>query len=195
AGHFQDGVPVGRGLSGKTIGIIGLGRLGTMMARFAHALNMSVLAWSQNLTEDRAREAGASLVAKDDLLARSDAVTLHLVLSDRTRGIIGRAELARMKQGAVLVNTSRGPLIDEAALIEALRAGRISAALDVYDREPLPPDHPLRTAPNTVLTPHLGYCVEEAWAHFYPDSLENALAFLDGKPVRVMNPDVLSQRA
>jgi len=194
AGRFQDGVPVGRGLSGRTLGIIGLGRIGMMMARFAHALNMSVLAWSQNLTEDKAREAGAALVAKDDLLARSDAVTLHLVLSDRTRGIIGRSELARMKPGAVLVNTSRGPLIDEAALIEALRAGRVIAALDVYDREPLPADHPLRTAPNTVLTPHLGYCVEEAWSHFYPESVENALAFLEGKPVRVMNPEVLGRR-
>lgn len=193
AGRFQDGMVLGRGLAGKTLGIIGLGRIGAMMARFAHALDMPVLAWSENLTEERARSQNATLASKDELLASSDAVTLHLVLSDRTRGIIGRAELARMKPGAVLVNTSRGPLVDEAALIEASRAGRITVALDVYDREPLPADHPLRTLPNSVLTPHLGYGVQEAWAQFYPESLENALAFLDGRPVRVMNPAVLQQ--
>ncbi len=195
AGRFQQGVPVGRGLAGKTLGIVGLGRIGTMMARFAHALEMPVLAWSRHLTEETARERGAILVGKDELLERSDAVTLHLVLSDRTRGIIGSGELARMKPGAVLVNTSRGPLVDEAALIDALNAGRIVAALDVYDREPLPPDHPLRSAPNTVVTPHLGYGVREAWAQFYPESVENALAFLDGRPVRVINADVLARRS
>ncbi len=191
AGRFQQGVPVGAVLEGKTLGVIGLGRIGGRMARYGRALEMSVLAWSQNLTAEKAREQGATLVSKEELLARSDAISLHLVLSERTRGIIGRADIARMKQGAVLVNSSRGPLVDEAALIKAVRAGRIVAALDVYDREPLPQDHPLRHAPNTVVTPHLGYGVREVWEQFYPQMLENALAFLDGKPVRVANPESL----
>ena len=191
AGTFQDGVPVGITLAGKTLGLIGLGRLGSHMARYGKALNMTLLAWSQNLTADRAQAAGATLVPKDELLARSDAVSIHLVLSDRTRGLIGAADLARMKPGAILVNTSRGPIIDEKALLVALQARRIVAALDVFDREPLPPDHPLRRAPNTVMTPHLGYGVRETWEQFYPQSLENALAFLDGKPVRVVNPEAL----
>ena len=193
AGGFQRGVPVGAVLEGKTLGVLGLGRIGARMARYGRALGMEVLAWSQNLTAERAQAEGATLADKDALLARADAVSIHLVLSDRTRGLIGRAEIARMKPGAVLVNTSRGPIVDEAALIEAVRAGRIVAALDVYDREPLPVDHPLRDAPNTVLTPHLGYGVREVWAQFYPQSVENALAFLDGKPVRVANPEVLER--
>lgn len=186
---FQEGVPVGITLAGKTLGLIGLGRLGSHMARYGKALNMELLAWSQNLTAEKAQAAGATLVSKDALLERSDAVSIHLVLSDRTRGLIGAADIARMKSGAILVNTSRGPIIDEAALLDALRARRIFAALDVFDREPLPVDHPLRTAPNTVMTPHLGYGVRETWEQFYPQSLENALAFLDGKPVRVVNPE------
>ena len=191
AGRFQQGVPVGMAAEGKTLGVIGLGKIGARLARYGRALGMDVLAWSQNLTAEKAAAEGATLVAKDELLARSDAVTLHLVLSERTRGLIGAAELARMKRGAVLVNTSRGPLVDEAALLAALREGRITAGLDVYDIEPLSPGHPLRTAPNTVLTPHLGYGVREVWSQFYPESVQNALAFLDGKPVRVMNPEVL----
>ena len=191
AGRFQDGVPVGITLAGKTLGIIGLGRLGTMMARYGRALDMHVLAWSQNLTADTAAAAGAEPVGKAELLARSDAISLHLVLSARSRGIIGAADLALMKPRAILVNTSRGPLVDEPALLEAVRSGRIIAALDVFDREPLPAGHALRSAPNTVLTPHLGYGVAETWAQFYPQSVENAIAFLDGKPVRVMNPEVL----
>ena len=191
AGRFQAGVPVGFTLAPKTLGVIGLGRLGAYMARYGQALGMKVLAWSQNLTAEAAAKAGVELVSKPDLLTRSDAVSLHLVLSPRSRGIIGRAELALMKPGAILINTSRGPLVDEAALLEALQAGRLTAGLDVFDQEPLPPDHPLRRAPNTVLTPHLGYGVAETWAQFYPQSVENALAFLDGKPVRVMNPEVL----
>jgi len=190
-GRFQDGVPVGITLAGKTLGVIGLGRLGTHMARYGRALNMTVLAWSPNLTAETAAAAGAALVGKAELLARSDAVSLHVVLSPRSRGIIGAADIALMKRGAILINTSRGPLVDEAALLAALHAGRIFAALDVFDREPLPADHPLRRAPNTVLTPHLGYGVAETWAQFYPQSVENALAFLDGKPVRVVNPEVL----
>jgi len=188
-GRFQQGLPVGIGLAGRTLGIIGLGRLGARMARYAEALDMNVLAWSQNLTAEAAEMAGARLVSKQALLERSDAVSLHMVLSERSRGILGAADLARMKPGAILINTSRGPLVDEAALVEAVQAGRIVAALDVYDREPPPPDHPLRQAAGTVLTPHVGYGVAETWRDFYPQSVENALAFLDGHPVRVVNPD------
>ena len=192
AGRFQAGLPVGITLAGKTLGVVGLGRLGSHMARYGRALNMRVLAWSPNLTAEKAAGAGAELVGKEELLARSDAVSLHLVLSPRSRGIIGAADLALMRHGAILINTSRGPLVDEVALIAAVQAGRIVAALDVFDREPLPAGHPLRRAPNVVLTPHLGYGVAETWAQFYPQSVENALAFLDGKPVRVANPEVLA---
>jgi phosphoglycerate dehydrogenase-like enzyme len=191
SGRFQEGLPVGMSLAGKTIGIIGLGNLGTRMASYCQALNMTILAWSENLTAERAQAAGAERVSKDVLLSRSDAVSIHLVLSARSRGLIGAADIARMKPHAVLINTSRGLIVDEEALIEAVRSGRIIAALDVYDREPLPADHPLRHAPNTVLTPHLGYGVRETWTQFYQQSLENALAFLDGKPVRMMNPTAL----
>lgn len=191
AGGFQMGVPVGFGLAGKTMGIIGLGRLGGFMASYCKALRMNVQAWSQNLTQDKADAAGVKLVSKDELIATSDAISIHVVLSPRSRGLIGAAEIARMKPGTILVNTSRGPIIDEAAMLVALHAGKIVAALDVYDREPLPSDHPLRSAPNTVLSPHLGYCVKETWDQFYPQMIENALAFLDGKPVRVTNPEVL----
>jgi phosphoglycerate dehydrogenase-like enzyme len=191
AGGFQMGVPIGSGLSGKTLGVIGLGRLGTYMARYGIALGMKVLGWSQNLTEEKAKAAGATMVSKEQLLSRSDVISIHVVLSPRSRGLIGATDIACMKQGAILVNTSRGPVVDEAALLQALHARRIVAALDVYDREPLPAEHPLRRAPNTVLTPHLGYCVRETWDQFYPQSIENALAFLDGRPVRVVNPEVL----
>jgi phosphoglycerate dehydrogenase-like enzyme len=186
AGQFQLGTPAGFMLSGKTVGLLGLGRIGAQMATYCNALGMRVLAWSQNLTDERARAAAASRVAKDELLATSDVVSLHLVISERTRGILGGAELARMKRGAILVNTSRGPLVDEAALIEAVQSGRLFAALDVYHREPLRADHPLIACPNTVLTPHLGYSVLEVYAEYYPQSVENALAYLDGKPVRVL---------
>jgi phosphoglycerate dehydrogenase-like enzyme len=194
AGKFQEGVPVGYALAGKTMGVIGLGRLGSHMARYCKALSMNLLAWSRNLTADRAQAAGATMVSKDELLSRSDAVSIHLVLSDRTRGLIGAADIARMKPGAILVNTSRGPIVEEKALIDAVQSRRIVAALDVFDREPLPANHPLRTAPNVVMTPHLGYGVKETWDSFYPQSVENALAFLDGKPVRVTNPEALKGR-
>jgi len=187
AGGFQRGVPVGLSLASKTLGIVGLGRLGSRMARYAAALDMKVIAWSPNLTEARAQDAGARLVRKSDLMAESDAISLHMVLSPRSRGIIGAEDIGRMKKGAILINTSRGPLIDEGALVAAVRAGKIIAALDVYDKEPLPQDHPLRASGNTVLTPHLGYGVEETWRDFYPRSIENALAFLDGAPIRVLN--------
>jgi phosphoglycerate dehydrogenase-like enzyme len=192
AGRFQEGVPVGISLAGKTIGIIGLGRLGSYMASYCRALNMTVLAWSEHLTAERAQAAGATLVSKDVLLSRSDAISIHLVLSPRSRGLIGATDIARMKRGAILINTSRGPIVDEAALVEAVKSRRIIAALDVYDREPLPASHPLRSAPNAVLTPHLGYGVQETWRAFYGQSIENALAFLDGKPVRVTNPESLA---
>ena len=192
AGRFQQGVPPGDALEGRTLGIIGLGKIGTRMARYGQALGMQVLAWSQNLTEETAHAAGARRVDKARLLAQADAVSLHLVLSERTRGVLGAADLARMKPGAILVNTSRGPLVDEAALLEALRSGRLIAALDVYAREPLPGDHPLRGLPNTVLTPHQGYCSREVYAQFYRESIENVLAFLDGRPVRMLNPEALA---
>jgi phosphoglycerate dehydrogenase-like enzyme len=191
AGRFQEGIPVGISLAGKTIGLVGLGRLGSRMARYCLSLDMIILAWSENLTAEKAQAAGATLVSKHELLSRSDAISIHLVLSPRSRGLIGAADIARMKPGAILINTSRGPIVEEAALIEAVQARRIVAALDVYDAEPLPANHPLRGAPNTVLTPHLGYGVREKWAEFYPQSLENALAFLDGRPIRVTNPEVL----
>jgi len=191
AGRFQEGLPVGIGLAGKTIGIIGLGRLGSHMARYCQALNMNVLAWSKNLTVERAHEARATLVSKDELFSRSDAISIHLVLSSRTRGLIGAAEIARMKPGAILINTSRGPIVDEAALIDAVESRRIIAALDVYDREPLPVDSPLRSASNTILTPHLGYGVRETLTEFYEQSQENARAFLKGTPLRAVNPEAL----
>jgi phosphoglycerate dehydrogenase-like enzyme len=173
------------------MGVVGLGRLGSYMTSYCKALRMNVIAWSQNLTAETAEAAGAKLVSKDELMSTSDAISIHMVLSDRSRGLIGPADIAKMKQGAILVNTSRGPIVDEAAMLKAVHAGKIIAALDVYDREPLSPDHPLRSAPNTVLSPHLGYCVKETWDQFYPQMIENALAFLDGKPVRVTNPEVL----
>src|SRR5580658_9400693 len=194
AGKFQMGVPVGIGLNGKTLGLIGLGRLGGHMARYGNALGMKVIGWSQNLTAEKAAAAGATMASKQALLSTADMVSIHLVLSPRSRGLLSAADLAMMKHGAILVNTSRGPIVDEVALLDAVRAGRIVAALDVFDREPLPAGHPLCSAPNTVMTPHLGYCVQETWEQFYPQSIENALAFLDGKPVRVTNPEALQKR-
>jgi phosphoglycerate dehydrogenase-like enzyme len=187
AGGFQRGVPVGISLAGKTLGVVGLGRLGARLARYALALDMKVIAWSPNLTEAKAQEGGARLVSKTDLLGSSDVISVHMVLSARSRVIISAEDIARMKQGAILINTSRGPLIDEAALIAAVQAGKIIAALDVYDKEPLSPDHPFRASDHTVLTPHLGYGVAETWAQFYPQSVENAEAFLGGKPIRVLS--------
>jgi phosphoglycerate dehydrogenase-like enzyme len=186
AGRFQLDAPTGFVLAGKTLGLVGLGRIGAWMARYGNALGMTVLAWSQNLTAERAAEAGAARVDKDELLARADVVSLHLVLSPRTRGVLGAAEIGRMKRGAILVNTSRAPLVDEAALLDAVHAGRLVAALDVYEREPLPAGHPLLSCPNTVLTPHLGYSVLEVYRVFYAQCVENALAYLDGRPIRLL---------
>lgn len=187
-GRFQLDAPTGFVLAGKTLGLVGLGRIGACMARYGRALGMTVLAWSQNLTPERAAEAGATLVPKDELLARADAVSVHLVLSARTRGVLGAGDLARMKTGAILVNTSRAPLVDEAALIAAARDGRLVAALDVFEREPLPAGHPLLACPNTVLTPHLGYSVREVYREFYVQCVQNALAWLDGAPIRLLPP-------
>ncbi len=191
AGRFQEGVGIGPVLEGRTLGIIGLGKIGARVGGYGRALGMDVVAWSPNLTKSAARAGGARLVSKAELLAQSDVVSLHVVLSARSRGLIGAADLARMKPGAVLVNTSRGPLVEEAALLEALHAGRIRAALDVFAQEPLSPMHPLRTAPNTVLTPHLGYGTQDTFAQFYGESVQNILAFLDGAPIRVINPEAL----
>jgi phosphoglycerate dehydrogenase-like enzyme len=186
-GRWQ--VSCGLGLNGKTLGVIGLGNLGSRVAKVGRAFEMEVLAWSQNLTPTRAAEVGATLVSKDELLARSDVLSVHLVLSDRTRGLLGAHELSLMKRTAHLINTSRGPIVDEAALIAALRAGTIAGAgLDVYDDEPLPLDHPLRNLPNTVITPHLGYVTEEGYKIFYGQALEDVKAWLAGQPVRVIRP-------
>jgi phosphoglycerate dehydrogenase-like enzyme len=180
---------VGTELAGRTLGLVGLGRLGQRVARVGLAFEMDVLAWSQNLDPDLAIEHGVAPTTKEDLLARSDVVSVHLKLSDRTRGIIGAADLEQMKRSAYLVNTSRGPLVDEAALVQALTSGRIAGAgLDVYDQEPLPPDHPLRSTPRTVLTPHTGYVTEGNYRVFYGDAVEDIAAWVAGDPVRVVAP-------
>lgn len=192
-GGWHEGVPFGTVLEGRRLGVLGLGKLGSRVAGYGRAFGMEVVAWSQNLTEAAAAAQGARRVDKAELFASADVVSVHVVLSPRTRGIVGADEIAAMKRGAILVNTSRGPIVDEAALIEALAAGRIRAGLDVFDHEPLPADHPLRTLPNAVLTPHLGYGAEDVFRQFYRDSVENILAFLDGRPMRVLNPEVLER--
>jgi phosphoglycerate dehydrogenase-like enzyme len=180
----------GMTLSGKTLGLLGLGRTGKRMAEYAKVFGMQVIAWSQNLTEEAATAAGARRVERATLFGESDVVSIHLVLSDRTRGLVGAAELALMKPQAYLINTSRGPIVDEAALIAALRTGRIAGAgLDVYDLEPPPPDHPLRLAPNVTLSPHLGYVTREMLSAFYADTIEAVVAWLDGTPIRIANPE------
>jgi phosphoglycerate dehydrogenase-like enzyme len=179
---------IGPELAGRTLGLVGLGRLGRRMARIAAAFEMEVIAWSENLTPVAAAEAGAHAVAKEELFARADVVSIHTRLSERTRGLVGARALALMKPTAVLVNTSRGPIVDEHALLGALRAGAIAgAALDVYDVEPLPKDHPLRTAPRTLLTPHLGYVSDGTYDVFYRDAVEDIATWLRGEPVRVLN--------
>jgi phosphoglycerate dehydrogenase-like enzyme len=178
---------VGLGLSGKTLGIIGLGTIGSQIAKVGAAFNMELLAWSQNLDAERASRAGVKRVERDELLARSDVVTVHLVLSERTRGLIGERELARMKSSAFLVNTSRGPIVDEAALAAALKKGTIAGAgIDVYDNEPIAPDHPLLGAPNTVLTPHLGYVTRESYSAYFRGAVEDIAAWRRGAPMRVL---------
>jgi phosphoglycerate dehydrogenase-like enzyme len=185
-GIWQAGMP--RELAGLTLGLAGLGRLGGAMVAPARAFGMDVIAWSQNLTAERALAAGAAAVSKERLLADSDVLSIHLVLSGRTRGLFGAAELALMKPTAVLINTSRGPIVDEQALIEALREHRIAAAgLDVFDREPLPPGHELATLENTVLLPHLGYVSEETFRSMYRQAVEDIAAHIRGQPIRLVN--------
>ncbi|OBI00032.1 D-2-hydroxyacid dehydrogenase family protein [Mycobacterium sp. E2733] len=183
-------VTTGLTLSGKTLGLIGLGRVGKRMAEYAKAFGMEIIAWSQNLTADTAAAAGARRVEKATLFEESDVVSVHVVLSERTRGLVGEPELALMKPHAYLINTSRGPIVDEAAMIAALEAGRIAGAgLDVYDVEPLPSDHPLRLLPNVTLSPHLGYVTREMLGAFYSDTVEAVAAWLDGCPIRIANPE------
>jgi phosphoglycerate dehydrogenase-like enzyme len=185
-GYWQ--TTLGLGLKGKTLGLLGLGRLGSQVAKIAQAFGMEVIAWSENLTAERAAAAGAQLVDKAALFARADIVSIHVVLSARTRGIVGAAELARMKPTAFLVNTSRGPIVDEAALLDALRRRRLAgAALDVFEPEPLPRDHPLLALDNVVLTPHLGYVTEENYRLIYAQAVEDIRAFLDGTVLRGLN--------
>jgi phosphoglycerate dehydrogenase-like enzyme len=185
-GNWQ--TQMGLGLSGKTLGIVGLGKIGTQIARYAQAFDMPVLAWSRNLTDEHCQSVGVGRAPSlDALLQRSDVVTLHLVLSDSTRGIIGARELGLMKPDAMLVNTSRGPLIDEASLLQTLTQNRIAgAALDVFDTEPLPAAHPLRTLPNVVVTPHIGYVCRENYELFYGDAVEDIRAWLKGSPGRTL---------
>jgi phosphoglycerate dehydrogenase-like enzyme len=174
-------------LAGATLGLAGLGTLGAAMVGPARAFGMEVTAWSQNLSDERAAEVGVRRVSKDELLAGADFLSVHLVLSDRSRGLIGGPELLLMKPTAALINTSRGPIVDEAALVAALRVGVIAAAgLDVYDREPLPVDHPLTMLPNVVLLPHLGYVSEPGMRHMYGQVVEDIAAFLDGAPIRTL---------
>jgi phosphoglycerate dehydrogenase-like enzyme len=178
----------GYGLRGKTLGIVGLGKLGTQVATIGKAFGMDVIAWSTNLTPERAAEAGVRATSKTELFESADVISVHYTLSTRSRGLIGAADLALMKPTAYLVNTSRGPLIDEAALVETLRAHRIAGAgLDVYDLEPIAPKHPFRGLDNVILTPHLGYVTEENLRTIYDQALEDLRAFLAGKPIRTVN--------
>ena len=178
---------IGPDLEGMTLGILGLGKLGTRTANIAKAFGMKVIAWSQNLTAEKCRETGVDYATKDDLFRQSDFITIHTVLSGRTRGLIGAAELALMKPTAFLINTSRGPIVDEAALIAALQQHKIAGAgLDVFDVEPLPLDHPFRKMDNVVITPHLGYVSEQNYRRYFADAVEDIGGFLDGKPVRIL---------
>jgi phosphoglycerate dehydrogenase-like enzyme len=185
---------LGRAINGRVLGVIGLGKIGARVAAVGKAFEMDVIAWSQNLTGERCAEVGVRQVGFEELLTTGDVITIHTVLSDRTRGLIGAGELAKMKPTATLVNTSRGPIIEEAALITALKDGTIAGAgLDVYDIEPLPRDHPLRDLENTVITPHLGYVTDDNYRVYFGHAVEDIGAYLDGGPVRVLNPEVLEK--
>ncbi|MDO3409422.1 D-2-hydroxyacid dehydrogenase family protein [Saccharibacillus sp. CPCC 101409] len=179
---------IGRDLSGRRLGLLGLGKIGLQAARIGQAFGMDVSAWSQNLTEEQAGQAGVRRVSKEELLRESDIVSIHLVLSERTRGLLGAAELALLKPEAYLINTSRAAIVDQEALIDALRGGRIAGAgLDVFDTEPLPADHPYRSLPNVLATPHIGYVTEESYRVFYTHAVENIEAYLSGRSLRVLN--------
>jgi phosphoglycerate dehydrogenase-like enzyme len=185
AGGWQH--TIGPGLSGATLGIVGLGRLGIPVAKLAQAFGMAVLAWSPNLTAARAAEHGVRSVTKAQLFAEADVITIHLPLSDASRGLIGAAEFAGMKPTAYLINTSRGPIVDEAALIDALCERRIAGAgLDVYDAEPLAAGHPLRSRPNTLLLPHIGYVTTDGYRTWFAQVVEDIVAWSDGAPIRVI---------
>jgi D-3-phosphoglycerate dehydrogenase len=188
SGRWHEDLGPGFSLSGKRLGLLGLGNIGARVAAIGRAFGMECAAWSANLTPEKAESAGARYASKTELFETSDVVTIHLVLSERTRGLVSEIDLKRMKPGALLVNTSRGPIVDEAALISWLRKNSNHAALDVYEREPLPADHPLRKMDNVTLSPHLGYVHEDNYRIFYRDTLENVAAWLAGKPIRVINP-------
>lgn len=192
AQHMRSGgwqTTVGVGLHGKILGVLGLGKLGSEVARVGRALQMEVIAWSQNLTAEHASSVGATRVEKDELFQRADFVTIHLILSKRTRGLVTARELALMKPGAYLINTSRGPIVEERALIDVLTNRKIAgAALDVYDEEPLPENHSLRRLDNVVLTPHLGYVTVENYRRAYGEAVEDIRAFLAGNPIRTISP-------
>jgi phosphoglycerate dehydrogenase-like enzyme len=187
AGLWHQGMGPGFSLDKKRLGLLGLGNIGARVAAIGKAFGMECAAWSQNLTAEKAKAAGVVLVSKEDLFSTSDVITIHLVLGERTRGLVRKEDLARMKQGAVLVNTSRGPIVVEPDLIDVLKQGKIHAALDVYEREPLPADHPLRKLDNVTLSPHLGYVHEDNYRIFYGDTVENVAAWMSGKPLRVIN--------
>ena len=186
------GIHVGASLQSKTLALLGLGHIGSLVARVGVAFNMRIIAWSQNLTAERAAECGATLVDKETLFAEGDIVSVHVRLSDRTRGLVGAHEIGLMKPSSILVNISRGPIVDEAALVDALQRRAIGgAALDVFDVEPLPAGHPFLSLDNVLLTPHVGYVTDDGYRAFYSGVVENIRAFASGEPVRVINPDVL----
>jgi len=187
SGRWHEGLAAGFSLAGRTLGLLGLGNIGARVAAIGKAFGMECIAWSQNLTAEKASAAGVALVSKEELFRKSDVVSIHLVLGERTRGLVRAEDLALMKPGAILVNTSRGPIVVETDLLEALRTRRLHAALDVYEREPLPADHPLRKLENVTLSPHLGYVHEDNYRIFYRDTVENVAAFMTGKPIRVIN--------
>ena len=190
-GHWQ--TTIGVGLKDKTLGLIGLGHIGGLMARVGNAFQMNVIAWSQNLTAERAAECEATLVDKDTLFRDSDIASVHLRLSDRTLGLVGAREIGLMKSSAYLVNISRGPIVDEAALVDALQRKAIAgAALDTFDVEPLPKDHPFLELDSTIIAPHLGYVTEEGYRAFYAGAIEDIRAYAAGEPVRVINQEVLN---
>lgn len=180
-------ITMGEEIEGKTLGLVGLGKLGKQVARIAQAFGMKVIAWSENLTREACAAAGVGYVTKDELFAQADIVSVHVILSSRTRGLIGTNDIARMKRTAYIVNTARGPIIDESALLAALRDRRIAGAgLDVFSEEPLPREHPIRALDNVVLTPHLGYITAENFAVMYGGMVEAIEAWLSGTPIRVM---------
>jgi D-3-phosphoglycerate dehydrogenase len=183
----------GEQLIGKTLGLIGFGRLGRQVGRIGQAFGMRVITWSANLTEAAAQEGGATWVSKEDLFRQADVASIHLVLGERSLGLVGEAELALMKPGALLVNTSRGPIVQTEPLLQALRRNAVRAAIDVYDEEPLPADDPLRSAPNCLLTPHLGYVTSETFRAFFEDTVADIEAYAAGRPIRVANPEVLGR--